>query len=42
MAIFSTITRGRNYIDACQRKQLNGGPYTQRYIGSMVADCIAT
>jgi fructose-1,6-bisphosphatase I len=27
------------YIDACQRKdKTNGGPYTQRYIGSMVAD----
>lgn len=29
----------RNYIDKCQRKNKdNGGPYTQRYIGSMVAD----
>lgn len=29
----------RKYIDACQRKtKNNGGPYTQRYIGSMVAD----
>ncbi len=29
----------RNYIDACQRKeQATGGPYTQRYIGSMVSD----
>ncbi len=29
----------RNYIDACQRKDnTNGGPYTQRYIGSMVSD----
>jgi len=29
----------QNYIDACQRKtKENGGPYTQRYIGSMVAD----
>lgn len=29
----------RKYIDACQRKdKTNGGPYTQRYIGSMVAD----
>lgn len=29
----------RNYIEACQRKdKSNGGPYTQRYIGSMVAD----
>jgi fructose-1,6-bisphosphatase I len=27
------------YIDACQRKDKdNGGPYTQRYIGSMVSD----
>ena len=29
----------KKYIDACQRKnKTNGGPYTQRYIGSMVAD----
>lgn len=29
----------RSYIHACQRKNKNnGGPYTQRYIGSMVAD----
>jgi fructose-1,6-bisphosphatase I len=29
----------RNYIDNCQRKnKTNGGPYTQRYIGSMVSD----
>jgi fructose-1,6-bisphosphatase I len=29
----------QNYIDACQKKnKSNGGPYTQRYIGSMVAD----
>lgn len=29
----------RSYIRACQRKEKsNGGPYTQRYIGSMVAD----
>lgn len=29
----------RQYIDACQRKNAtNGGPYTQRYIGSMVSD----
>lgn len=27
------------YIDTCQKKdKSNGGPYTQRYIGSMVAD----
>ena len=29
----------RNYINICQNKnKSNGGPYTQRYIGSMVAD----
>lgn len=29
----------REYITACQKKnKTNGGPYTQRYIGSMVAD----
>lgn len=29
----------QEYIHACQRKdKTNGGPYTQRYIGSMVAD----
>ncbi len=29
----------RNYIDTCQKKdKSNGGPYTQRYIGSMVSD----
>lgn len=29
----------RKYIDRCQKKDAsNGGPYTQRYIGSMVAD----
>jgi fructose-1,6-bisphosphatase I len=29
----------RKYIDTCQRKsKTTGGPYTQRYIGSMVAD----
>lgn len=29
----------RNYINVCQNKNItNGGPYTQRYIGSMVAD----
>lgn len=29
----------RKYIDACQRKdKASGGPYTQRYIGSMVSD----
>lgn len=29
----------KKYIDTCQKKNRdNGGPYTQRYIGSMVAD----
>src|SRR6185295_10743444 len=29
----------KQYIDVCQKKtRSNGGPYTQRYIGSMVAD----
>lgn len=29
----------QQYIDACQKKnKTNGGPYTQRYIGSMVSD----
>ena len=29
----------QHYIDRCQKKnKTNGGPYTQRYIGSMVAD----
>ena len=29
----------KNYIDACQKKNTtNGGPYAQRYIGSLVAD----
>ncbi len=29
----------KKYIDICQRKnKSNGGPYTQRYIGSMVSD----
>ncbi len=29
----------QKYIESCQRKdKSNGGPYTQRYIGSMVAD----
>ena len=31
--------RVQNYIDLCQKKSGdNGGPYTQRYTGSMVAD----
>jgi len=29
----------KKYIDACQKKnKMSGGPYTQRYVGSMVAD----
>ena len=29
----------KNYIDSCQKRdKANGGPYTQRYIGSMVSD----
>ena len=29
----------KKYIDVCQNKsESNGGPYTQRYIGSMVSD----
>ena len=29
----------KKYIDICQNKnETNGGPYTQRYIGSMVSD----
>jgi fructose-1,6-bisphosphatase I len=29
----------RNYINVCQKKdKTNGGPYSQRYVGSMVAD----
>lgn len=29
----------KKYIDTCQKRtKANGGPYTQRYIGSMVAD----
>ncbi|MGZ8557870.1 MAG: hypothetical protein ACXWWC_06045, partial [Chitinophagaceae bacterium] len=29
----------RKYINVCQKKEkTDGGPYTQRYIGSMVAD----
>ena len=29
----------KKYIDSCQKKdKSNGGPYTQRYIGSMVSD----
>lgn len=37
---FFQYTEGvREYIHACQQKdKSNGGPYTQRYIGSMVSD----
>lgn len=36
---FQYDERVRNYIQCCQRKtKETGGPYTQRYIGSMVAD----
>jgi fructose-1,6-bisphosphatase I len=36
---FQYDERVKKYIDACQKKNnSNGGPYTQRYIGSMVAD----
>ncbi len=36
---FQYTNEVRNYIDICQKKdKTNGGPYTQRYIGSMVSD----
>ncbi len=36
---FQYTDRIRRYIDICQKKNSkDGGPYTQRYIGSMVAD----
>jgi fructose-1,6-bisphosphatase I len=37
---FHRFERGvQQYIDHCQRKdETNGGPYTQRYIGSLVSD----
>ena len=36
---FQYDDRVKAYIDACQKKNKdNGGPYTQRYIGSMVSD----
>jgi fructose-1,6-bisphosphatase I len=36
---FQYDERVKQYITACQKKnKTNGGPYTQRYIGSMVAD----
>ncbi|HXB05875.1 MAG TPA: class 1 fructose-bisphosphatase [Puia sp.] len=36
---FQYDKRVQSYIDTCQKKTKdNGGPYTQRYIGSMVSD----
>ncbi len=36
---FQYTPNTRDYINVCQKKdKTNGGPYTQRYIGSMVAD----
>lgn len=36
---FNYCEEVKNYIDICQKKnKTNGGPYTQRYIGSMVSD----
>jgi fructose-1,6-bisphosphatase I len=36
---FQYSTGVKEYITACQKKtKENGGPYTQRYVGSMVAD----
>jgi len=37
---FFDFTKGvKKYVDRCQHKdKTNGGPYTQRYIGSMVSD----
>lgn len=36
---FRMLQPVKEYITACQKKdKTNGGPYTQRYIGSMVAD----
>ncbi|MEO9003267.1 MAG: class 1 fructose-bisphosphatase [Ginsengibacter sp.] len=36
---FSYSEQVKKYIDICQKKnKTNGGPYTQRYIGSMVSD----
>lgn len=36
---FSYSEEIKKYIETCQRKnKTNGGPYTQRYIGSMVSD----
>jgi len=43
-ANFFLLTKGyQDYIHACQHKdESNGGPYTNRYTGSMVADCHRT
>ena len=36
---FNYEEKVKDYIQVCQKKNnTNGGPYTQRYIGSMVAD----
>ena len=36
---FQYTDKVREYINVCQKKdKTNGGPYTQRYIGSMVSD----
>jgi len=36
---FQYTDKVREYINVCQKKdETNGGPYTQRYIGSMVSD----
>jgi fructose-1,6-bisphosphatase I len=38
-SFFQYDDRVKAYIDSCQKKNKdNGGPYTQRYIGSMVSD----
>jgi fructose-1,6-bisphosphatase I len=38
-SFFQYDDRVKAYIDTCQKKNKdNGGPYTQRYIGSMVSD----
>ncbi|HEY2722342.1 MAG TPA: class 1 fructose-bisphosphatase [Chitinophagaceae bacterium] len=38
-SFFNYEANVRRYIDVCQKKtKADGGPYTQRYIGSMVAD----
>ncbi len=38
-SFFQYETTVKQYIEVCQKKtKMDGGPYTQRYIGSMVAD----